>query len=613
MKPSKYIILIILLFAVISIFSGFQPFTVQALSGSNLSYASVGWQTDSNYSAAYGGDKAKDGAVSVASKWCSNGNSPIHWLGYDLGSYKTVNGFVVKHAGAAGEPGYMNTKYFKFQAADSWNGPWTDVTPQIDNSAQYSTTTHDITPRLMRYIRLYITNPGIDNYARIPEFEIWGNSNALNNADIQEQSSSIPSSINPGETKPVTVRVYNNGTTPWNFGSLYRLGAAATNQVGWSSFQNGGYMQNYTDGRAYLNSAQSIPPGGSWDFRFNITAPASASGTVKFSVQMVQDGVQWFGETYTWNIPVGNVLTPITKKVLVLNYDPLLENYGNIRVHQYFGWNDPRTLVNRYLTDLTECSGGYIQWQVVDFIDIDEYPVKIDGFKYNDVSYLQAWQTRTFHAPDGVDYRAIITNYNLNSRVSSGQINEVIILGAPYFGYYESQMVGQGAYFCNSPPIQYPGVPLYIIMGFNYERGGECALEDFGHRSESILTRVYGSWSPGGAINHLWDRFTRYEKIAPGLATCGNVHFPPNGGQDYDYANSSFVSSSADDWLKYPNFTGQRRSINGAEWNYDHRTYLKWWLNHMPKTAGRYSDGRLNNWWGYLVDMNAYPESGPVQ
>jgi len=29
----------------------------------------------------------------------------------------------------------------------------------------------------------------------------------------------------------------------------------------------------------------------------------------------------------------------------------------------------------------------------------------------------------------------------------------------------------------------------------------------------------------------------------------------------------------------------------------------------MPRKPGRYTDEKLNNWWGYLVDFNAYPES----
>ncbi len=299
----------------------------------------------------------------------------------------------------------------------------------------------------------------------------------------------------------------------------------------------------------------------------------------------------------------------VTKKVLVLNYDPVLTNHGSVRLHEYFRWRNPRQLTTNYLADLTEVSGNYVRW-VPTFLDVSAWPVKADGFVYDETSYLAAWSANKFHQPDGVDYGRIIQQFDLDRRVKAGEVDEVIIWGAPYFGYWESQMVGPSAYWCNSPPITRAGVPLYVIMGLNYERGVDCALESFGHRSESILSQVYGSWHSGTNVLHLWDKFTRIAKDAPGMAACGNVHYPPNGTADYDYGNTNKVLSYADDWLlNYPDFHGTTRQFNAADWNFDHRQYLKWWFDHMPRKPGRYSDGKLNNWWAYLVDFNTYPES----
>jgi len=58
----------------------------------------------------------------------------------------------------------------------------------------------------------------------------------------------------------------------------------------------------------------------------------------------------------------------------------------------------------------------------------------------------------------------------------------------PDAGFWESARAGRGAYSCNSPPIK--GIRtsnLFVIMGFNYERGAGEMLESFGHRVESIL------------------------------------------------------------------------------------------------------------------------------
>jgi hypothetical protein len=299
----------------------------------------------------------------------------------------------------------------------------------------------------------------------------------------------------------------------------------------------------------------------------------------------------------------------VTKKVLVLNYDPVLTNHGGVHLHEYLGWGNPRELTTNYLADLAEVSGNYVRWAPT-FVDLNAWPVQADGFLYDETSYLAAARSGKYHAPDAVDYLRIIQQFDLDRRVKAGEVDEVILWGGPGFGYHESQMAGPGAYWCNSDGISRAGVPLYVIMGLNYERGVDCALESFGHRSESILSHVYGTGNFDTGVQHLWDKFTCIAKHTPGSAACGTVHYPPNGTSDYDYGNTNAVSSLADDWLlNYPNFKNTKRVFNAAEWNFNHRLYLKWWFGHMPRKPGRYTDGKLNNWWGYLVDFNAYPES----
>jgi len=128
---------------------------------------------------------------------------------------------------------------------------------------------------------------------------------AQNNADIQSAGSSVPASIAPGGTASVRIHVRNSGTTTWRAGSAHRLGAqytGSTNQLTWSGFPCGGYMNSPTDGRVFL--CNDVAPGASYDFSFNVTAPAAASGSLRLAVRMVQDGVQWFGVPVSWTLAV---------------------------------------------------------------------------------------------------------------------------------------------------------------------------------------------------------------------------------------------------------------------------------------------------------------------
>jgi len=142
--------------------------------GTNLARSAVGWQASSSYSPSFGGDQAYDGIVSASSKWTSDGSSATSWLALDLGRADDVTGFIVRHAGAAGELKGYNTQAFRLESAPSLSGPWT-VVAAVSNPAQDDTSPVVLaSPVTTRYVRLYVTDAGIDNYARIPEFEVYG-------------------------------------------------------------------------------------------------------------------------------------------------------------------------------------------------------------------------------------------------------------------------------------------------------------------------------------------------------------------------------------------------------------------------------------------------------
>jgi hypothetical protein len=105
---------------------------------------------------------------------------------------------------------------------------------------------------------------------------------ALPNQTAQFISQSVPTTMQPGETRQVSVTMRNTGVTTWTAATLHRLGS-----------------QNSQDNMRWGSNRQPLPasvsPNGQVTFTFNITAPATP-GSYAFQWRMVQDGVEWFGD-----------------------------------------------------------------------------------------------------------------------------------------------------------------------------------------------------------------------------------------------------------------------------------------------------------------------------
>ncbi|MGD9048335.1 MAG: hypothetical protein PVF77_09795 [Anaerolineae bacterium] len=291
-------------------------------------------------------------------------------------------------------------------------------------------------------------------------------------------------------------------------------------------------------------------------------------------------------------------------RVLLITFNPIIGSEGGKKLTQVLGWRDADELCAGYIADLRECSKGYVNYQIVERIEVDEWPVKEDGFRYNDDSFLRSWRSKSgFHTPDTADYDALIDEFDMVKRVEANLIDEVWMFAFPYAGFYESRMVGPGAFWCNAPAMPRTDVSRrFVIMGFNYERGVGPMLESFGHRVESIL---HYTWRHQRGRDNLWEQFILYDQKAPGKANCGWMHYAPNSLTDYDWGNTTKVLSNCDDWLNFPNFQGSTRWVDCSDWgNGNMRAHHKWWYERLPNAPG-HTRGISNNWWSYGVDPNA--------
>ncbi len=231
-------------------------------------------------------------------------------------------------------------------------------------------------------------------------------------------------------------------------------------------------------------------------------------------------------------------------KVLVLDYRP-----AAVRAD----WNTTDDLVHQYIEAMLSATGRLLVYQVMDKITIPGYPPLLDGRCYDDDTWMQAMQddkTALRNSHGGymmADYMRIIRDYEIMSRVRDKKIDEVWMFGGPYFGFYESRMVGRGASWCNAPAIEQPG-RRFVMMGFNYQRAVKEMVHDFGHRAESIISAQFGSQDflhklyaqqPCPACKNDFEEW---------LQVNGTVHRKP-GGEDYGQDEFAWVKNLHPDWL----------------------------------------------------------------
>jgi hypothetical protein len=299
----------------------------------------------------------------------------------------------------------------------------------------------------------------------------------------------------------------------------------------------------------------------------------------------------------------------ITKKVYVIVYDPLLSN--GQKLSQYLGWNDHATITQGTLDLFSQASNGKMNYVIANTTIVTSgWPELIDGFTYTEAQYLAViGNSNLHHEPTGVNYTKIVNDpqFDICGKVNRGEIDEVWIYNGPWFGFYESTLVGPGAYAYNSSPVGGPHTctKLIPIMGPSPERSVNEAVHNFGHRTEATLTKVYGSWQQNNT-SHSWNKFglVKAQSASYSYSGCGSTHYPPNGTSDYDYTNSTSVLSNCSDFANYPNLSDPlqvAQPVSCSAWGCLELNYYKYWFGHLPTNTGCGPDNVANDWWKYFA------------
>lgn len=207
-------------------------------------------------------------------------------------------------------------------------------------------------------------------------------------------------------------------------------------------------------------------------------------------------------------------------------------------------WNCTDDLIDGYVISMAAASKEIIKYDMLQTIVVNDFPILENGDKYTVEHYNQVINKKQSPIMSNsqlatANYELIIKQFHLAEEV--GKIfDEVWLFGGPYFGFYESRMIGKDAYWCNGPEIKID-CKRFVMMGFNYERSVTEMIHDFGHRVEDIVAKKTGCLYEMRKCRRLgpgiygwpWKSFSRY------LASQGTVHRVP-GGAEYSQEQTVF-------------------------------------------------------------------------
>jgi hypothetical protein len=254
-----------------------------------------------------------------------------------------------------------------------------------------------------------------------------------------------------------------------------------------------------------------------------------------------------------------SAIAPLTRKVLVIDFRP-----AGVPAR----WNRTEGLVPQYIEAMRKASKNILHYQVVETLKVAEYPTLTNGNRYTDKTFAAVLRDDKSALRDEkgsyvlADYEQIIEKFDLLKKIESGQIDEVWMFGGPYFGFYESRMVGRGAFWCNGPAME-KDCRRFVIMGFNYERDVKEMVHDYGHRVESLLAKQFGSEPYLRNLYRQDSSSTPANAYEQFLLDIGTVHRKP-GGEEYGQDEFAWLNGMQAEWWPPtidPNLVGAPQQV----------------------------------------------------
>jgi hypothetical protein len=313
--------------------------------------------------------------------------------------------------------------------------------------------------------------------------------------------------------------------------------------------------------------------------------------------------------------PGGCDLTALRPRLKWVMFDPVASEKGGIpqRLTTTLEIPAPEHTGMEFYDSLVALTNGHVQPQTKAYTITHayEFPRLADGYRYTKEEYASCLANpSSCHAEVELDYDALVRDDALCDAVAEENVDEIWLLGAAHFGlaplktiscpvvidgkYIDKKVDLVGLHYDRlEPPPEPDGVPAPLGM-----------MSDYQARAIAALVQTFGP-VPGDASNPLgWFTQVLGQTAGATASGCGNLDFPPNARQagrfDDPRSRLSFCDAfGASAQASAP--LGAAVATGCAAWGCTELGYRRYWLSHLPRASWLDKQGRLNDYWRYIV------------
>ncbi|MES1182314.1 MAG: hypothetical protein ABUL60_00795 [Myxococcales bacterium] len=296
----------------------------------------------------------------------------------------------------------------------------------------------------------------------------------------------------------------------------------------------------------------------------------------------------------------------LNERLQLVIYDPLMESSGTAPklLSEMLGVDAPDVLATRLVKELESVTAGHVHHDVLPTITSMGFPPTLDGFRYTSSSYQDCLANAADCHAEAADYDAMQVELALCDSVQADLPDQIWLLGADRFGFLggkqlSCQVIEDGQFVTKT----------LDVVSLDYHDGFSSVLGSYQMFALGALQQVFGvppANATTGAPDNTYGLFVQSRGRANDAPAsgCGDITFAPNTLQPNRFDDPGTLPSYCDTFLHYPRTEAPLAAavpVGCTAWGCSEAGFRGYWFAHLPQAPWSDEQGRLNDFWRYLL------------